>query len=193
MIRNLIEACFYFLGARRETPSFTYLDMFLACEGCLVGHPSKQSSSTMLWVMIDTGGLPCLHRHIFKEEVPWVLEDLTLIDRWLIGTFAYGDESFRRDLIGYLNSFQPQSPSRHSSGRDEELPQPFEMPAIAKQVKCCTDPLLRFLFLQILLRFDSSITLNLSISAGLEIEEPLCGLNPTGGTWLSCVAGLQKP
>ena len=47
-----------------------------------------------------------LHECLFRQTEPWTVEDLTPIDRWLIGILAHANTEFRQALQRYLDSYR---------------------------------------------------------------------------------------
>lgn len=48
----------------------------------------------------------CLHECLFRQTEPWTVEDLSPIDRWLIGILAHANAEFRQALQRYLDSYR---------------------------------------------------------------------------------------
>ncbi|KAF2465913.1 uncharacterized protein BDR25DRAFT_396019 [Lindgomyces ingoldianus] len=66
-----------------------------------------EPASTILSLISRHGaGFGCLEEFIFRQSEPWMTEDLSIIDRWLIGILASVSNSFRNSLESYLQSYK---------------------------------------------------------------------------------------
>ena len=192
-MRSLLGTFRIFSGSDGQPPWYAHVNMALASGSVLLDHSQRQLECTLLWRLVKSGGLQCLPDILFRQNEPWALEDLAQLDRWLIGAAAYKNDSFRKDLIDYLNPCQSQPFARMPLRKVTKLPQMLDMGIIVDQVGHCPDPALRKHFLEEILKYDDPVTLQPFIEAGFEVEERFGRCQPTPGTWLSYVARRRKP
>lgn len=97
-----------------------YFFMFLAHGGTFVSSCyDVELTDTLMTKVIRFGGFEFLSNCLFRQSEPWLLDDMPLIDRWLVGTFMYTNKSFRARMNTYLNIFQSSfSKARRTLGTD---------------------------------------------------------------------------
>lgn len=131
---------------------------------------NAESASTILSLISRHGaGFDCLEEFVFRQCEPWTGEDLSSIDRWLLGTLAAVSPPFRRSLESYLRSYR----SVFSPGKSEYSPlELFDLSRIVPEVAGAPNKF-RIEFLKILVKWGTKEMVKPFFSAGLiDLEEP---------------------
>lgn len=130
---------------------------------------SSETSKSILSLIIRHGaGFSSLETCIFRQSEPWTVEDLTDIDRWLIGALSSVSPSFRNSLQQYLQSYKCVF---GTSKAGETLFEPFEIHHIVPEVAQASGKT-RIEFLKILVKWGTKHMLKPFLSAGfVDLEE----------------------
>ena len=111
ILRSYIENFrffFIYMIPRRSTKDspVAYLEDFISRGGNLVSSLENSSGLSILRPFLLKGySFDILREHLFRQEEPWILGDMSPLDTWFIGIFAQTDSRFRKQLESYLDSF----------------------------------------------------------------------------------------
>jgi hypothetical protein len=129
----------------------------------------RESASTILSLIIRNGaGFSCLETHLFRQSEPWTTENISNIDRWLMGVLASVSPVFRTSLEMYLQSYKCIF---SAARRDRRLFKPFELSTIKSEV-FHTSNKSRIEFIKILTKWGTSEMLRPFLSGGfIDLDE----------------------
>lgn len=108
----------------------------------------------------------CLHECLFRQTEPWTVEDLSPIDRWLIGILAHANAEFRRALKRYLDSYR----TIFASPTVRKGLNAFEIGSIVSEVHQASTRD-RIEFLKIISKWGTSGMMEPFLAAGLDVNE----------------------
>ena len=113
----------------------TFLNYYLASGGVVIDDPSESKGSFLSGLVSGAPGFDCIDYCLFRQAVPWVLEDLAPIDIWLIGIWAHVNASFRKALGQYFSSFRSSFKKIEEGWGIQVIDSVFNLDTIATQVK----------------------------------------------------------
>ncbi len=109
-----------------------------------------------------------METHLFRQSEPWTTENISNIDRWLIGVLASVSPAFRTSLEAYLQSYKCIFSAARS---DRHFLQPFELSTIVSEVHHASNKS-RIEFLKILAKWGTREMLRPFLSDGfVDLEE----------------------
>ena len=141
------------------------LNSFLTQGGSLFWHHSNWGSILSL-IMRHGASFRFLQECLFRQTEPWTVEELSPIDRWLIGILAHANTVFRQALQRYLDSYRTifQSPTfRNGLGA-------FGISSIVSEVQCASTRD-RVELLKIISKWGTSEMMEPFLAADLDINE----------------------
>lgn len=169
---------FYYLRTRDEDYFWReYLRTFFASGGIALEDEDEAEATTLLSTLV--GGAPgfdCVWDCLFHQSEPWIVENLTLVDTWIIGILCHTDSAFRFKVRDYLDSFRsPFCTPRRFSG-DDAVESSFGIREILNRVKSAP-PKYRVSFLKTISLSGTPSMLRPFLDARIDVNE--------GKTWNS--------
>ena len=130
-------------------------------------------------------------RHcLFRESEPWVPEDLTTSDTWLISTLAHTHDSFRETLEEYLDSYRSPYYTTQRRSDTSTFESAFGIQKTVSQVRNAS-PYSRSAFLDLLSSWGDPSMFKPFVEGGIDVNE--------WGTWwiylghAACKQNLKRP
>ncbi|KAF2183907.1 hypothetical protein K469DRAFT_710266, partial [Zopfia rhizophila CBS 207.26] len=133
------------------------------------GGAGRGTENTILSLITRHGsGIACLETFIFRQSEPWTMEDLSNIDRWLIGVLASVSPTFQVSLERYLQSYQCIFATTENSRSSLK---PLELSTIVSEVVHAPNKA-RIEFFRILAKWGTKEMLQPFLSTGIvDLEE----------------------
>ena len=132
------------------------------------GHGTDLASTILSLISRHGAAFNFLEHQIFSQSEPWTMEDLSTMDRWLIGVLASVSHTFRASLDSYLRSYR----CVFTPGRNDYSPlDAFDLAIIVSEVMHAPNKA-RIEFLKILVKWGTKEMLQPFFDTGLiDLEE----------------------